>query len=255
MDETETQLHRTLVQFLIDSNESELAAVAIDGGMQILTDGNNTQYGVTVNIPSAAFSMVMGNEHLRQTLTWAATQVCIGNLYHDFGVQNTNDPDVQFRMQLLPITDGWQDQAKEMIARYKPTNQGTISRLLASRQNKGMILYNEASYASQSEIRIAQELEQRQVLFFPLALAIRADTGVNWRDHKEADFLVCHDGLWGILEVSYHPDRYEKDKEKDAWWKKSGILCVEHHTAERCYEEPRKVVDEFLSILAKHSKR
>jgi hypothetical protein len=125
--------------------------------------------------------------------------------------------------------------------------------LIRERERREMLTYNEASYASQSEIRIAQELEQRKVLFFPLALAVRADTGENWRDHREADFLVCDDGKWGILEVSYHPDRYERDKEKDAWWKQSGILCVEHYTAERCYNESARVIDEFLSILAKHS--
>ena len=99
---------------------------------------------------------------------------------------------------------------------------------------------------------ISQELETRGVLFFPLPLAIRADTGERYRDHREPDFLVCDEGTWGVLEVSYHPDRFEKDKEKDAWWKKSGILCVEHYTAERCYREPARLVDEFLEILRRH---
>ncbi|OWK42963.1 hypothetical protein FRUB_02562 [Fimbriiglobus ruber] len=66
--------------------------------------------------------------------------------------------------------------------------------------------------------------------------------------------MVCDNGNWGILEVSYHPDRYEMDAEKTRWFKKSGILCVEHFPAERCYKEPEAVVNEFLSLLAKHKR-
>jgi very-short-patch-repair endonuclease len=74
------------------------------------------------------------------------------------------------------------------------------------------------------------------------------------QDHREPDFLVCKDGVWGILEVSYHPDRFEKDQEKDTWFKKAGILCIQHYTAERCYNNPADVVDEFLGILAQHKR-
>jgi len=109
-------------------------------------------------------------------------------------------------------------------------------------------------FASQSEIRIAQELERRKILFFPLPLAVRADTG-TYQDRREPDFLICDDGAWGILEVAYHLDRYEEDKEKDAWFKQAGILCVEHYTAERCYKESGKVVDEFLGILVRFKRR
>jgi len=109
-------------------------------------------------------------------------------------------------------------------------------------------------FASQSEIRIAQELERHKVLFFPLPLAVRADSGNLFEDHREVDFIVCQDGIWGILEVAYHPDRYEQDKQKDLWFKRSGILCIEHYTAERCYNESGAVVSEFLGILAKYKR-
>ena len=83
---------------------------------------------------------------------------------------------------------------------------------------------------------------------------MRAETGKNWQDHREVDFLVCDSGTWGILEVAYHPDRYEQDAEKDLWLKKSGILCIQHFTAERCYQEAAKVVTEFLGVLTQHKK-
>jgi hypothetical protein len=118
-----------------------------------------------------------------------------------------------------------------------------------------MLLFSRTTkFASKAEISIAQELEERRILFFPLPLAVRSDTGALYQDHREPDFLICHEGVWGILEVAYHPNRYERDAEKGTWFKKSGILCIEHYTAERCYTNPSEVVDQFLEILAKHKR-
>jgi hypothetical protein len=110
------------------------------------------------------------------------------------------------------------------------------------------------SPVNSEEIRIAQEFERRKVLFFPLPLAVRNDTGDFYKDHREVDFLVCYEGVWGVLEVAFHPDRYEQDAEKDIWFKKSGLLCIQHCTSERCYNQPAQVVEEFLNILAKHKR-
>jgi len=109
-------------------------------------------------------------------------------------------------------------------------------------------------FGSISEVRIAQALESRGVLFFPLPLAVRRETGASYMDRREPDFLICHDDVWGILEVALHPDRYEKDAEKDVWFKKSGIVCIQNYTAEQCFNHPSEVVDAFLHILAKHKR-
>ena len=89
-------------------------------------------------------------------------------------------------------------------------------------------------------------------MFFPLPLAVRSETGVLYKDHREANFLVCDEDVWGILEVSYHPNRFKQDSEKNIWFKRSGVLCVQHYTSERCYRQPGEVVVEFLEILAKY---
>jgi hypothetical protein len=98
------------------------------------------------------------------------------------------------------------------------------------------------------------ELEARKILFFPLAVAVRAETGQNWQDHREVDFLICHDGVWGILEVACHPNRFEQDAQKMGWFKQSGILCIEHVTAERCHQDAKGVLTQFLAVLAKHKR-
>lgn len=211
---------------------------------RLLRDGDCCPRGIALDVPTAAYNLIAGDSTLKQALVRAGKTVVAGHLYVDV--------EVKLRIKLIQPEHDWARIARDMIVNFKGSNQGAITKKVFLRERKPTLIYNEANYGSQSEIRIAQELEDRQVLFFPLALGIRADTGEFYRDHREADFLVCDDGTWGVLEVSYHPDRFEKDKEKDAWWKKSGILCVEHYTAERCFKEPAKVVDEFLTILRKH---
>lgn len=250
MGSYEDDLHRTLVQLLIDTGQKELAAAMIDGAVDQRTDHNGYPMAVVVDIPSSAYDLISGNELLKKSLVKAVNVLMIGRWERD----PSDGVDITLRVKLLSGQKGWQQVARDMIINYKGNNQAAISKKIFRREGKELLTYNEVGYASQSEIRIAQELEQREMLFFPLAVGIRADTGEFYRDHREPDFLICDDGNWGILEVSYHPDRYEKDSEKDAWFKKSGILCIQHYTAERCYREPAKVVDEFLMILAKHKR-
>jgi hypothetical protein len=170
------------------------------------------------------------------------------------GTATVNRVAVSLGLRLLDIELGWEQVVRSLIVETGINNQGLVSEKVAARDRKAPLLYNELKFASQSEIRIAQELERRQVLFFPLAVAVRYDTGIFYKDNREVDFLVCQDGVWGILEVSYHPDRYEKDAEKTQWFKDAGVLCVEHNSSERCYNNPSEVVDKFLSTLSKYKR-
>lgn len=167
----------------------------------------------------------------------------------------SSEPVVNLQMKLLPSPDhNWSEEMKRFITQYKGTNQALVTELMAAKHGRPVNTWNELKYASASEMRIALELERRQVLFFPLAVAVRAETGRNWQNHREVDFLVCQNGAWGILEVSYHPGRYEEDSEKDVWFKRSGLLCIQHFTAERCYRQPAKVLDEFFQILEQYER-
>src|SRR5438045_2002822 len=107
-------------------------------------------------------------------------------------------------MKLLPVPDAdWESEMKQLITQFKGSNQALVTDLRAAREGRPVHTWNELKYASASEIRIAQELEKRKILFFPLAVAVRAETGTNSQDHCEVDFLICHNGAWGIIEVSY----------------------------------------------------
>ncbi len=247
MEEFDARLHRTWVQYLVESNFREVAALVIDGDIDYRSSGKvNVADDVYAGLPPSAYQFAMNDVHIREVMTKTLADVAEAQTYFYKGVN------IYFRMKLLDIEPEWKDVVREMIVNSKDGNQGSISEKLFNRKHKQVLIYNEMKFASQTEVRIAQELEARQILFFPLPLAVRADTGEYWKDHREPDFLICDNGVWGILEVSYHPDRFEKDAEKNAWFKKSGILCVESYTAERCYEQSGQVVDEFLGLLARY---
>jgi hypothetical protein len=247
------KLHRTWVQLLVESGHRELAAAVLDAELEVTRRSFGDDTIVCVDIPSSSYVFIVNDPTFERALKESLTLVTKGR-FTDQNGNEIEDPEISFRIKLMEVEDDWKVVVRNLIVNFKDANQGRVSELMASKKGQNIFLYNEMKFASKSEIRIAQEFENRKVLFFPLALAVRADTGVHYKDHREADFLACDDGVWGILEVSFHPDRFETDAEKDAWFKKSGILCVQHYTAERCFKEPSEVVNQFLEILAKHKR-
>jgi len=253
-NELEEQLMRTFLEHLILTGQREIAAAAVDGLIdRMWGEQGNGWAGLYLDLPPFGYSFIARNKELQQIASMALRSVSSGHLRDEAGDPLIDYP-IEFRMKLVDTEDGWRDTVREMISNYKGSNQGLVTQLLAARNGRPVITYNELKYASQAEVKIAMELEARKVLFFPLAVAVRADTGEAWQDHREVDFLICHDGFWGILEIAYHPNRFEQDAEKMAWFKKAGILCIEHRTSEKCYNNPATVVNEFLAILAKHKR-
>jgi uncharacterized protein YjbI with pentapeptide repeats len=108
-------------------------------------------------------------------------------------------------------------------------------------------------FRSKTEIKISEALDQAGLLFYPNCKA-RLNTSKG-RDGKETDFLVFYQGKWGILEVDgepwHPPSRTVDDHERDRLFKAHGIRIVEHYDATRCWNEPDKVVQEFLEILSR----
>jgi hypothetical protein len=248
----DARLHRTWLQYLISTNQREIAALVLDG--EIITWSEDyTHVEVIIHLPISSFVLIESNKELRERIITSFRAFSRGYIVDGNNREHYDYP-ISLRVQLADVEENWQEIVRELITNAKDPNQAVVTEKVYLRNGKQPLIYNEMKFASQSEIRIAQELENRKVLFFPLPLAVRNDTGVRHQDHREVDFLICKDGVWGILEISHHENRYEKDSEKDTWFKKSGILCVEHRTAERCYNSPKLVVDEFLNILAHHKR-
>lgn len=255
------KLHRTWVQTLIDNSCNDYVAILVDAELLFDYEWNyNTNkdeiLSLSVYLPFNLYSILVKQE-IQNLLRDKFLVIAMG---HIPGWTNNIDYffeffPINYRVKLLEVEEDWQKKIKFLITQSKELNQALISEKVFARQGKEMLTYGEMKFASRSEIRIAQELERSSVLFFPLPLAVRHETGECYKDHREADFLVCLDGTFGILEVSHHePSRYELDKEKDAWFKKSGILCIEHYSADKCYNQPNIVVNEFLNTLSKYKK-
>lgn len=250
----EEKIHRTWLELLIESDQRDIAAIAVETDVEVvqvqirrpgaLVYGNGA---VVLHLPVSLYHLVKSNWHIESAIWDTIINVVEGHL--DVAVAEAK---FELRVKLQEPEEEWKNVVRRLIARKIDPNQGTISELMLPKQAMEPVIHNGMKFASKTEIKIAMELEARRVLFFPLPLAVRAETGEFYRDHREPDFLVCDQGAWGILEVSFHQGRYEKDSEKDIWFKKSGILCIQHYTAERCYNHPAEVVDEFLEILAKY---
>jgi hypothetical protein len=183
MNKFDAAIHRTLVDSLIHSKQVELAAVMIDGevnaGYEWDNDGNATFVRYYLDISTRAYPLIETNQAAQDALAEAIRNVAGGQR------QTTERlPDipfvafpVAFRVKMLEVEDGWEAVARSLIANPKGANQALVSDLAGD--GRPLHRWNELRYASASEIRIAQELEKRNVLFFPLAVGVprRGRTG------------------------------------------------------------------------------
>lgn len=102
---------------------------------------------------------------------------------------------------------------------------------------------------SHSEVKVAKALDRNGILFLADP-KIRLDTE-NHRQTREVDFLIQHNGRWGILEVDgpHHQHSTEADQWRDARLSQHGLLVV-RFPADLCYRQPEVVVESFLKQLA-----
>jgi hypothetical protein len=106
-------------------------------------------------------------------------------------------------------------------------------------------------FRSESEIKIAKTLDHRGIFFIPPA-RVRLNAGKNSRQTRELDFVICHEGKWGVLEVDGPFHVRDADSERDGWLKAHGITTIQRFPSLRCFKEPQRVVDEFLHHLEHH---
>ena len=139
----------------------------------------------------------------------------------------------------------------DLILRKTPENDNTSN-------NQGVQFYSDSTihtwerlrFRSKTEIKIAEALDRTGVLFVPNSLARL--TTPKGRENKEADFLICYNGKWGVLEVDgpFHTaERRVEEQERERIFKKNGIKVVERFDSERCYNNPDEVVQEFFKMI------
>jgi hypothetical protein len=244
-------VHRTLVEALVQLGHPEYAAIVIDCELQ-LEVSKSGGYEFFVEMPVALLANVENDPAFARVVTETCRKIMRGHLLdqNDAHLDVSTIP-VSFRAKHLELAENWKAQTRRLILEAAEANQGALTKKAFELAGRSPIVYNEMTLSSQAEVRLAQEFENRRVLFFPRPLAVRADTGERFVDHQEPDFVVCHDGKWGILEVSHSsPEASQIADEKGDWLMRSGMRTVLHFPADRCYIEPGVVVDEFLTALA-----
>jgi hypothetical protein len=155
---------------------------------------------------------------------------------------------LSLRASLIEINPEWRQEFTDTLSGGNPTNQG-----LLFGEDKPLHVWNNLRFRSQTEILVAEAFERVQnptVLFLPNCMA---RLGFAHRENREADFLVCYKGRWGILEVDHpfsHPaSRKVHDDERARLFKAHGIRMVEHFDAGDCWENADGVVKQFLYLL------
>ena len=150
------------------------------------------------------------------------------------------------RVEYTNYNSNWRQAMLEVIEGKRPLNQGVPI------QDKPRFPWENLFFRSPVEVTIARALDKTGVLFLPNCMARLGLPGS--RENREADFLVCYEGKWGILEVNgetFHTSA-AKDHDRSRLFKLHNIRVFEPYDAKRCINDPDKVVREFLEILRKN---
>jgi very-short-patch-repair endonuclease len=103
-------------------------------------------------------------------------------------------------------------------------------------------------FRSQTELRIAKTLDHRGIFFIP-PTRVRLSASKDDRQSRELDFVICHEGKWGVLEVDGPFHDAKLDAERDKLLRAHGIRSIQRFPAGRCYQTPHAVIDQFLHVL------
>lgn len=139
--------------------------------------------------------------------------------------------------------DNWRSDLSNSIAALN-SNQA-----LFTFKDSRRLSHHGLNFRSKTEIKVFEALLRRGVLICPLPLVVMGKS----RAYKEPDFLVCYDGKTGILEIhgdKWHPpETAAKEHDRRREFTKLGISIYEIFGADRCWDDPDTVVDEFLGLF------
>jgi len=246
MEQTEVsfdeQMHASAVHFLLSEKETEAALALLSCTVNLKFQGDNwgnDVYTLFLRGPRYVYEAIKNEERpIRKSIEDA------------FGAVLPPDCNIGYIRALANLIDvepNWKAQMLEIAQGKEVHNQGIDI------NNRVTIIWKNLRFRSESEKRVAEALERANVLFLPNCLA-RLSTSEG-RKNKEPDFVICDNGKWGILEVDgepFHPpSRTTEDHKRDRDFLAYGIRVVQHYDATECYQQPDKVVENFLNLLRK----
>ena len=246
MESGEEELLANAAQFLIDGGEEDAASVILSCDLSL--NYFNTVFALSGDQSFDLFDVELaGNRFTYEILindescirhsivrAFEALSPFYGNCYYR---------SIVAKVRLINIEPEWRRELLDIARGTGINNQ--------SQRNENAPTWKNLRFRSGSEIKIAQALERAGVMFLPNCLARLGN--INNRQNREADFLICQDSNWGILEVDglpFHPPtRTVEDHERDRLFKLHGITLIEHFDSSVCFRKPDQVVETFLTLL------
>jgi hypothetical protein len=238
------RLHASAVAFLLDGGEEEAAGLLLGCSLAAWPVGQDwdedcVQIGLRVELagPREVYEVLNGGGNpIAVAIHEAIAAVLPAHLVLD---------GLDVRAELVDVDPGWRRRLLETARGDRVHNQAT---------GDGAIhVWHGLRFRSRSEMIIAQALDRAGVMYLANCLA-RLGPPPD-RLTREADFLVCHDGRWGILEVDgepFHPaSRAAEDHERDRSFRLQGVSAVEHFDAGECRRDADGVVGRFLEVLGR----
>jgi hypothetical protein len=234
------QLLAGAVQYLIAGNENAAAVLLLSSTLTLEATGYDWgQDKITFRLtgPRSIYDVIEGDSNeTGDQISSALRAVLPSGFLFDR---------VSARMELVAVEPGWRQELRDVARGTEIHNQAVNADVPR--------LWNNLRFRSESEVRIAIALDAFGVLFFPNCLGRVGPQ--EQRRRREADFLICHNNKWGILEVDgepFHPpERKVQEDERDRLFKHHGILVIEHFDATECFNNAPEVVQRFLMIMEK----
>lgn len=227
------------VNFLLSEDEKE-AAITLLSCAADLIEQNEHEYILYLRGPRHIYTALKDR--------FGPLNLSISNAFNAVFPIEDHLKDIFPLANVVDVEPNWKEQMLDIAMGKQVHNQGVDI------DNRVTIVWKSLRFRSESEKKIAEALDRANVLFLPNCLARLGPTTAE-RQNKEADFLVCSEGKWGILEVdgeAFHTTA-AKDHDRDRLFRFYGIRVIERFTATECYNTPEKVVQKFLTILKKNA--
>lgn len=230
-------------RFLIDGAEEDAASVLLSCSLEYWEsgdswyEGDETHHALHVKLtgPRAAYDILTQAAHPTTTAVHRALSAVLP--------EKTYIKHLTAHVEHVAIDPNWREELLQIARGLGVHNQAA--------QGRALRVWNNLYFRSLSEIKIAAALDRAGAMFFPNCRGRLGPT--TTRENREADFLVCQDGKWGILEVDgepFHPpSRAAQDHDLDRAFRAQGVRLVERFEATRCYEHADEVVAKFLALL------
>ena len=164
MNKLENQLLQTTIAYLIEWNLHDVASLLVESELKLTQNIHgfeNYLEEVIIDLPISTYNIVEKSDRFKNAISRALNKIACGH----FSNQGADFP-VIFRIKLINIEENWKEKVKELISNFKDPNQGVLTEKIFKREGKAPILYNEMKFGSKSEIRIAEELEEKRFYFF-----------------------------------------------------------------------------------------